>query len=184
MRPDFVGTHRRLAERGWFVTGNRVLLSAELTTRVLREKLTPETWSSARWLVERWRGGVNRLSALLHLPLGPLRRIRQRAWQGARSCNLAIWRSDVDHVDGFDADYSGWGKEDSDIIVRLLHAGIRRKDGVFATAVIHLWHAEADRSQLSENERKLGGVVAGDRVRAQRGLSALQDASATATAVS
>jgi glycosyltransferase involved in cell wall biosynthesis len=184
VRPDFVTSHRRLAERGWFVTGNRVLLSAELTTRVLREKLTPESWSFARWVAERWRGGVNRLSALLYLPLGPLRRIRQRAWQGARSCNLAIWRSDLDRVDGFDGDYSGWGKEDSDIIVRLLYAGVRRKDGVFATGVVHLWHAEADRSQLSENERRLASVAAGDRVRAQRGLSSLQGASATATGVS
>ena len=82
-----------------------------------------------------------------------MRRIRQGAWRGARSCNLAIWRSDLDRVDGFDAAYSGWGKEDSDIIVRLLHSGVRRKDGVFATGVLHLWHAEANRSQLSENER-------------------------------
>jgi glycosyltransferase involved in cell wall biosynthesis len=184
VRPDFVSRHRWLAARGWFVTGNRVLLSPELTTSVLHGKQTPEIWSAVRWLAERCRGGVNRLSALFHLPLGFLRRIRQRAWRGARSCNLAIWRSDLDRVDGFDANYSGWGKEDSDIIVRLLHAGIRRKDGAFATGVIHLWHAEADRSQLAENERKLGAVVAGDRIRAQRGLSALQDVSATTMAAS
>ena len=174
---DFVAAHRRLAEAGWFVTGNRVLLSAELTTEVLGGKLTPERWSLVRWFAERWRGGVNRLSALLHLPLGPLRRVRQRVWQGARSCNLAIWRSDLDRVDGFDADYSGWGKEDSDIIVRLLHAGIRRKDGMFATGVLHLWHSEADRSQLSRNERKLDEVITGDRIRAQRGLSSFRCAS-------
>ena len=66
-----------------------------------------------------------------------------------------IWRSDLDRVDGFDADYSGWGKEDSDIIVRLLHAGVRRKDGMFATGVMHLWHAEADRSAFVENEASL-----------------------------
>jgi len=179
VRPDFVATHRRLAERGCFVTGNRILLSPELTATVLREKLAPEEWGLARWLAERWRGGVNRLSALLHLPLGPLRRLRQGAWQGARSCNLAIWRSDLDRVDGFDADYSGWGKEDSDIIVRLLRAGVRRKDGVFATGVIHLWHKEFDRSGLAENERKLADVVSGGSVRAQRGLSALASALAT-----
>lgn len=184
VRPDFVATHRRLAEPGWFVTGNRILLSPELTTRILRKNITPETWGFRRWLAERWRGGVNRLSALLHLPLGPLRRLRQRVWQGARSCNLAIWRSDLDRVDGFDADYSGWGKEDSDIIVRLLLSGVRRKDGEFATGVLHLWHAEADRSQLSENERKLAEVVSGDRVRAQRGLSSLWGAPASTTAAS
>jgi len=183
-RSDFVASHRRLAEPGWFVTGNRVLLSGGLTSDVLREKLTPEEWSLARWVSERRLGRINRLSALLHLPLGPLRRVRQRVWRGARSCNLAIWRSDLDRVDGFDADYNGWGKEDSDIIVRLLHAGVRRKDGTFATGVLHLWHKDADRSQLLENERKLAGVTAGDRIRAQQGLSALQAASSVAVAVS
>jgi glycosyltransferase involved in cell wall biosynthesis len=174
VRPNFVATHRRLAEPGWFATGNRILLSRELTGKVLREKLSPQTWNFVRWIAERWRGGVNRISALLPLPLGPLRRLRQKAWRGARSCNLAIWRRDLDRVDGFDADYSGWGKEDSDIIVRLLHAGVRRKDGVFATAVLHLWHAEADRSSLAANERKLSDIIASDRVRAQRGLSAIE----------
>jgi len=183
-RPDFVASHRRLAEPGWFVTGNRVLLSAELTSDVMREKLMPEEWSLARWVNERRHGRINRLSALLHLPLGPLRRVRQRVWQGVRSCNLAIWRADLDRVDGFDADYSGWGKEDSDIIVRLLHAGVRRKDGTFATGVLHLWHKDADRSRLSENERKLAGVTSGDRIRARQGLSTLRDMSSPVMAVS
>ena len=102
--------------------------------------------------------------------------MRRDQWQGARSCNLAIWRSDLDRVDGFDADYSGWGKEDSDLILRLLRAGVRRKDGTFATGVIHLWHAEADRSQLNDNERKLATIAGSDRIVAQRGLSALAPA--------
>ena len=105
-----------------------------------------------------------------------------QAWRGARSCNLAIWRADLDRVDGFDADYSGWGKEDSDILVRLLHAGVRRKDGVFATGVLHLWHPEADRSKLEGNERKLSGIVASDRVKATRGMSAVRAAASSAMA--
>lgn len=174
VRPDFVAAHRRLAKPGYFVTGNRILLSAGLTAQVLREKIAPENWNFVNWLAQRLRGGVNRLSALVRLPLGPLRRLRGQAWRGARSCNLAVWRADLDRVDGFDADYSGWGKEDSDIIVRLLRAGVRRKDGTFATGVIHLWHPEADRSSLPENERKLAQLLAGDNVRARRGLSTLK----------
>jgi len=180
VRRDFIANHRRLAEPGWFVTGNRILLSLSLTAMVLREKLTPETWTLASWFVQRCRGGINRVSALLRLPLGPLRRLRQHAWQGARSCNLAVWRADLDRVDGFDADYSGWGKEDSDFIARLLHAGVRRKDGVFATGVLHLWHAEADRTRLAENERKLADIIASRDIRAHRGLDALRTEASTA----
>ncbi|MBS0246925.1 MAG: glycosyltransferase family 2 protein [Proteobacteria bacterium] len=174
VRPDFVAQHRKLAEEGAFVTGNRILLSPELTSRVLRHGLEPESWSVGRFIAERLRGGVNRLLALLKLPLGPLRQMRAKEWKGARSCNLAIWRRDLDTVDGFDADYAGWGKEDSDLIVRLLHAGVVRKDGNFATGVIHLWHKEADRSALPENERKLAQLLTGRDVRAKRGLSALK----------
>ena len=43
-RADFVAAHRRLAEGGWFVTGNRVLMSRALTETVLRDRLTPEAW--------------------------------------------------------------------------------------------------------------------------------------------
>jgi hypothetical protein len=46
--------------------------------------------------------------------------------------------------------------------------------------VIHLWHPEAERSQLTRNEDKLADVLAGDRVRAVRGLSSLQGPSTTA----
>ena len=179
-RPDFVAAHRRLAEPGWFVTGNRVLLSPALTEKVLREKLAPEQWSFATFIGERARGGVNRLGALLHLPLGFLRRLRRNKWQGARSANLAVWRTDLARVDGFDADYRGWGKEDSDIVVRLLRAGVKRKDGVFATGVLHLWHADADRARLPENERKLSDIISSDTIRAQRGLSSLKPAAAAA----
>ena len=172
---DFVATHRRLAERGWFVTGNRVLLSSTLTAAVLSDDLRPETWSAPGWVRQRLRGGVNRLAAVLRLPLGPLRKLRSGQWRGARSCNLAIWRSDLERVDGFDAWFSGWGREDSDLLIRLLRCGLRRKDGRFATGVIHLWHPQVDRAQLAANDARLAAVLQSDRVRAQRGLSALRE---------
>ena len=174
-RSDFVATHRRLAEPGWFVTGNRVLLSPELTAAVLRDGLQPGAWSISEWIRRRLRGGVNRLAAVLRLPLGPLRKLGPRRWRGARSCNLAVWRADLERVDGFDASFSGWGREDSDLLIRLLHGGLRRKDGRFATGVIHLWHRGADRAQLDANDARLRAVLHSDRTRARRGLSALHE---------
>ena len=173
-RSDFVATHRRLAEPGWFVTGNRALLTQALTAEVLSRPLEPEHWGTADWLRQRMSGGLNRLAPVLRLPLGPLRKMRPQAWEGARSCNLGVWRADLDRVDGFDARFSGWGKEDSDLLVRLLHAGVRRKDGAYATGVLHLWHAPADRSRLADNEQRLSRVIETRSVRAEAGISSLE----------
>jgi glycosyltransferase involved in cell wall biosynthesis len=172
-RADFIATHRRLSEPGWFVAGNRILLSRELTEAVLTRGLAAETWNFATLSRRRLTGGVNRLMPAVRLPLGPLRKLYGRDWEGAKTCNLAVARSDLDRVDGFDSAYAGWGLEDSDLVVRLLHAGVRRKDGRFATGVLHLWHPQNDRSQLAANWKRLDETMAGSRISALQGLSAL-----------
>ncbi len=182
-RPDFIAAHRRLAEPGCFVAGNRILLSRALTETTLRERLEPEIWGFGAFVRQRLRGDINRLVPLVHLPLGPLRKANARNWEGCRSCNLAVWRSDLDRVDGFDAAYAGWGKEDSDLVVRLLHAGVARKDGRFATGVLHLWHPVEDRSALPKNETRLAEIVRSNRVRAEHGLSKLAASPLAATAL-
>jgi glycosyltransferase involved in cell wall biosynthesis len=172
-RPTFVAAHRALAQRGCFVTGNRVLISRDLSERILRERLMAEQWNVAHW-VAQWAGRkINRLLPLFWLPLGPLRQVYAQQWRGARGANFAVWRSDLVAIDGFDADFTGWGREDSDLFVRLIRSGVRRKDGRWATGVLHLWHPEADRGRLSENDRRLDEILAGDRIRATKGLSAL-----------
>lgn len=174
--PGFVAAHRALAERGRFVAGNRVLLSRRLTERILIEGLEPESWPWRMWIAHRARGDINRMMPFVSLPLGPLRKIAPSRWRGARTCNLAVWRDDLESVDGFDASFAGWGLEDSDLVIRLLHAGVRRKDGRWATGVLHLWHSPADRGAFADNRRLLGEVIATRRVRAMHGLSELQAA--------
>jgi glycosyltransferase involved in cell wall biosynthesis len=179
-RPSFVAGHRRLAEPGWFVTGNRILMSQRLTGKALAEtsatRSEPELFGLAAHLSLRARGDLNRLAPLLALPLGALRKRRATQWRGANGSNMAFWRRDLEAVDGFDAAFTGWGREDSDIFVRLIRAGLRRKDGRFATGVLHLWHREADRSGLDGNERRLAEIIGGDSVKARRGLSWREEA--------
>jgi glycosyltransferase involved in cell wall biosynthesis len=170
-RRDFVATHRRLAEPGWFVTGTRILLSQELTDRILHQGLEPELWGFASWLAHRSRRHLNRVAPLLELRLGVMRKLSARRWSGARGSNMAFWRSDLEKIDGFDASFQGWGREDSDLFIRLIRAGVRRKDGRFASGVLHLWHPDADRSHLAENDRQLDEVLHSTRTKARRGLS-------------
>jgi glycosyltransferase involved in cell wall biosynthesis len=182
VRPDFVAAHRRLAEVGWFISGNRALLARALTEAVLRHGLEPEWWGHRRWLTLWLDGEINRITPMLRLPLGPLRKLRSKTWRGARSCNLGAWRRDLDRIGGFDAAFSGWGREDSDLVVRLVRSGVRRKDGEFATGVLHLWHPKASRARLAQNDGILGQVIAGDRVQAEVGLTSLRRSGEEATA--
>jgi len=173
-RPDFVAAHRRLGEPGYFVGGNRVLLSKVLTEAILVDDLEPEVWPFASWAVLCARGQVNRLLPLVSLPLGPLRKRLATEWDGVRGGNFAFFRADLDKVDGFETSFVGWGLEDSDIVIRMIRSGVKRKDGRFATGVLHLWHEDADRSQFDANQEKLDELLQNDRVRAVRGLSALE----------
>ena len=173
VRPNFVAVHRRLAEPGWFVAGNRVLLGRRLTERILSRQLRPEQWPLAAWVNARRSRDVNRLLPLLTLPLGPLRKLDAQNWQRARGTNLAIRREDLLRVNGFDSAYSGWGREDSDLVVRLIRSRIGCKDGRFASGVLHLWHPEHDRSQMMRNDHMLDSVIGSDRIAATQGLSDL-----------
>jgi len=167
----FVAQHERLAERGWFVAGNRVLLSERLTCRVLRESLRLHEWPFGSWLAAWARRDANRLLPLFALPGNGWRKFAPQRWEGIKTCNLAAWRDDLISVNGLDEAYSGWGLEDSDLVIRLLHAGIRHKSARFAVPVFHLWHRENDRSRLADNQRRLDALLGSQRTRAELGVS-------------
>jgi predicted glycosyltransferase involved in capsule biosynthesis len=87
-----------------------------------------------------------------------------------KTCNLSAYREDLLRVNGLDEQYAGWGLEDSDLVIRLLHAGVRHKTARFACAAFHLWHRENDRSRLAENRTRLAALLASDRTRAEIGV--------------
>lgn len=168
--PDFIRRHLALAEPGHLVMGSRILCSPALTERVESGHASPTEWSWSNWLVARWRGEVNRVFPLAYLPGKAWRKRRLLRWHGVRTFNLALWRSDFERVNGFDESFQGWGHEDADLAVRLMHSGVRRKDGQFALPVLHLWHRESDRGQEAENMRRLEERIAGCETRATVGL--------------
>lgn len=148
---DFIARHKALAQPGCFVNGSRVLLSAAFTERILATGEPVCGRSRTYWLRQRFSGHASKLSGLLRLPDGALRLRREFSWKGIRSCNMGVWRSDFERVDGFDESFVGWGHEDADFVLRLHHSGVVRKNGFCATEVFHLWHQEATRSQESHN---------------------------------
>ena len=173
----FVAHHTRLAEKGCFVNGSRVLLSKNLSQRVTEGEISLPKCSAAFWLKARLSGDCNKL---LHLLVWPWRlfRVKQRFdWRGIRSCNFGIWMEDFVAVNGFDEVFSGWGHEDADLVLRLSHSGIVRKNGFMATEVFHLWHPENKRDQESKNKEVVLQRMTTTMTLAQSGLRELDPAS-------
>jgi glycosyltransferase involved in cell wall biosynthesis len=167
----FVAGHRWLAEPGWWVRGTRVALRRGFTERVLREGLSVTDWPLARWAIASFQADAGGPVPLARIRTQAFRKRRPRRWQGARTCNLAVWRDDFVRVDGFDESYTGWGREDSDLVIRLINAGVLRKEGRHAVPVVHLWHPGNSQASLESNDALLADVIERGAVRARTGLS-------------
>lgn len=170
-RENFIKRHWQLAEHETFVVGNRILLNRVFTVFVLSEQIPVHRWSFLQWCRARLQGKCNRVLPFFSVPLGHLRRMRSARWQGAKGCNLALWKSDLMQVNGWEEKFVGWGYEDSDLVIRLIRAGIRRKEGRYSVPVIHLWHPENDRTREQHNLLLLQSSRKGVHAYAEKGLN-------------
>lgn len=167
---DFIAQHRRLMQSGFLVNGSRCLLSPEFTRDVIigAASVVGKPWTY--WL-QQWRAGrSSKIAPFLRIPDVGLRREKGFRWRGIRSCNMGVWRADFERVNGFDTAFQGWGHEDADLVLRLFHAGVGRKNGFFATEVFHLWHDEASRARASANEDTVRQRIRSGLVRVEQGL--------------
>ncbi len=154
--PDFIEQHILLAELGWFVAGNRILLNEQLSTDWEIANNNPLSWHKFDWLKARYHQSINRLLPLIKLsPNAKWRKKSPTQWKGAKTCNLAVWKKDFIDINGFDESYQGWGHEDADLAIRLIQNKTYRKDGRFAVPVLHLWHPENSRHNEQENWQRL-----------------------------
>jgi GT2 family glycosyltransferase len=177
--PRFARRHAQLAEAGHFVNGSRVLLSPELTGRVLAGQIDLSQCDTAAWLRLRIAGDVNKLTHLLHWPGAPFRVEPRFSWKGIRSCNFALAWRDFEAVNGFDETFAGWGHEDADLVLRLHHLGLRRKNGFLGTEVCHLWHREQSRAEEVGNRARVTARMESGIIRAERGLAEALDQAET-----
>ena len=162
LHPWFLADHARAARPGWMVQGGRVLLS---------EAVTREALASGRIDFGPGEPGTrNRKNAVRCRWLSALASRRGDDPYRVRGANLAFWREDLLRVNGFDEDFVGWGREDSEFVARMQHAGIRRRNLKFAAVAFHLWHPEASRAALEGNQRILDRTLATGATRCTNGI--------------
>lgn len=172
--PAMIATHRKFAKEGCLISGGRILLSPSWTKQLTQEKARLESETAPlTWVSHRLKGDINRILPILTPP--HLAKPHQQL-QGIRGCHVSCWLDDLHRINGFDESFEGWGREDSDLVARLFHAGIYRLD-LRGMPVLHLWHSEEARQQLNKNDQLLAACLESRRIEAIKGLKELQEAS-------
>ena len=151
LHPKFIEDHISHAEPGYFVQGTRVLLTQSATQDALVKMKTNFSFSSS--------GIQNRKNAIHSNFLSRLFSKKKNYLRGIKTCNMAFFKQDCININGFNNDFEGWGREDSEFVVRLLNSGIHRKNLRFSAIQFHLWHNENTRASLQQNDILLQNAI-------------------------
>ncbi len=160
--PDFIADHRAAAQRGFFVQGHRALVGEKAAVWFGQN----DFFSDRRRAV--WQNQISGLKNSFRWPFA-VRKIKNRL-RGIRGCNLAIWRADLVQVNGYNEAFIGWGREDSELAVRLTNSGVRRLDVRGRALCFHLWHPPVSRAELASNDELLAMAILKKHSRCKQGL--------------
>ncbi len=174
---EFVAQHLALQDKHHYIAGRRVDLSKDFT-----QKLSPEKIEA---------GALNgTLGGLFHLLRDSLRKGGSKPFHRAylvrnpilrkvaglervvdlKGCNFSVSREHLLVIDGFDESYEGYGREDTDVELRLQNLGLKIKSAKNLCLQFHLWHEP--RAFTPANEDLLDEVKRTKRVKARKGMGA------------
>ena len=161
----FIQDHVAFRKEGSFVSGTRVQMSGGLTKKVIQ---------AGRSQISIFSMGLSNKSNAMRLSLfSQLFAARyKRSDPGyVRGCNMAFWRKDLIRVNGYNEEIVGWGREDSELAIRLINAGLIKRIYKFGAVAYHLNHQETKRSQLDINEGILQQAIFSKKKTCERGLA-------------
>lgn len=162
LHKHFVRSHLRYAAPNRFLQGSRVLLQEPLTYEAMATKRTTFSFFSS--------GLKSRFNALF-LPLfSPLFSYRLTDLARTRGCNQSFWKADVYEVNGFNEDFLGWGREDTEFMVRMLNAGKHCFKVKLEGFGYHLYHPESSKKMLAANQQILDDAISKKSKRCTNGI--------------
>jgi glycosyltransferase involved in cell wall biosynthesis len=158
----FIEDHQKFSRPGYFIQGTRVLLNEKFSAEVLKRKAMNTTFCLS--------GVENKKNCLRSNLLARLFSFRSLGLRGIKTCNFAFLKDDAVAVNGFNEDFIGWGREDSEFTVRLLNSGVKRQNMKFNGLAYHLYHPMNDRTRLETNDRILQNTRSRKLAWCERGI--------------
>jgi len=169
LHPNFLEDHITNSENGYFVQGSRVLLSEVQTNKIINaEKINFFV------ILDELKNKKNGIHSNL---LSKIFSSKKDTLRGIKSCNMGFFKQDCNNVNGFNNDFEGWGREDSEFVVRMINNGIKRKNVRFNAVQFHLWHIENSRKSISNNDALLDEAINNNIKWCENGISSKKNES-------
>ena len=143
LHKHFIKDHIYTAKKGTFIHGSRVFLNQEITHKVF-DNLTYHFSILAR-------GISNRLNGIRSSLLSTIISSKNTSLEGTRGCNFSYWKQDLIKANGYNEDMKGWGKEDSELSIRLMNNGLQKHKLKGKAICYHLHHNISSREGLNIN---------------------------------
>lgn len=135
--PDHVRWHLAFRRKRQVVVGDCLRLDRQATDQVTDEVIRNGGYSALVPAPARRHVARKALHAFwYHL-------LKLKMYPRLTGCNIGVWRSDLERINGFDEQFVGWGLEDRDLQFRLSRLGLRFKSITTRTVAYHLWHEPA-----------------------------------------
>ena len=169
LHSKFIEDHIRIAEKNCFIQGGRALISKNATAILFKQL-------DINYIFHFFSNGLSNRINTLYLPF--LTNFLEKPSQklpGVRTCNMSFWKDDLYAVNGFNENFIGWGREDSELVVRLYNKGKFRKNIKFSGLAYHLYHEEKSRLKISENDKHLLQAVNSKSTWCDNGLKKLKN---------
>lgn len=163
LHPLFVSDIKNNIQKNIFLVASRAFISQEHSDLLVSN--IPNSFHFRLSHFEKNALSAFRLPWLHNLIKG------STTYKGARGGLMGLFRSDYIAVNGFDESYKGWGREDSDLFVRLINYGLKRKNLKFCAITYHLWHRILSRDSLSKNDILLEKTIEEKRTTCSEGIS-------------
>tara|TARA_B100000809_G_C15132368_1_gene529022 strand:+ start:1524 stop:2321 length:798 start_codon:yes stop_codon:yes gene_type:complete len=148
----FIYDHISAIEKNTYLFGSRVSLKAFCVPNIFKHKIIDFSFFS-KVLIKRGRS--------LYLPvLGKCYKKQDFLSKKVRGCNLSYWKQDYINVNGYNEDITGWGKEDTEFVIRMVNNKVFGKRLKFRAIVYHIWHNEFSKKQVTKNKQIQSETIA------------------------